>query len=563
MLMTTASEDVRWLYLMTMKDDAILFTVDGIPLKNPGHADPGTPYAEPPPELAPVFRTGDEVVVGPYSDEYGTFVSAFAPIRERFSGRVFGVLGVDVDAADWAAAVTEQRLEPLLITLLLALMLIGFYVVQERRRIDALTLAESEREYRSVLESMGDVFYRSDRDGRLTMASPSFARVLGYGSVDEALGMDLAHEFYEHPSQRAELLERLERDGAVTDLEVTVRRHDGTIIEGAVTGNFYRDAVGEVQGVEGVLRDMTERKRAQRALVEAEERGRLLLTSVGEGIFGVDHLGHVIFMNPAAEDLLGWTAEELHGVRMHDAIHYAREDGSPFPIEECAQHDAYARGLTSRVDDEVLWRKDGTCFPVEYIARPLMNDGAVTGAIVSFRDISARRAAEEALRENRERLDFVLRAAEVGVWEWEIGPDFVQWDETVAALYGLPADLQRRSVVGVRRVHPPRGSRGGGGSGRAGDRGRRALRRRVPRGPPRWRDGVSGRARPGAPRRHGRSGRAERSHLGHHHAPRGGGRAALHHVRRGACRRLRLLDGRRRRAPVRQPHGARLARLLG
>ena len=455
LLMTAASADVRRLSLMAQRDNAILFTVDGIPLYDSDHTEPGTPYRDPPPVLASVFRGGRAVTVGPYTDEHGTFVSAFAPVRERFSGRVFGVLRVDVDASDWAGTVAQQRLQPLLITLLLALMVLGFYVVQERRRIDALTLAESEREYRSVLESMGDVFYRSDREGRLIMASPSFARVLGYGSVDEALGMDLAHEFYEQPSQRATLLERLERDGAVTDLEVTVRRHDGTIIEGAVTGNFYRDAAGEVQGVEGVLRDMTERKRAQRALVEAEERSRMLLEAVGEGIFGVDLAGHVTFMNPAAEELLGWTAEELHGMKMHDAIHYAREDGSPFPIEECAQHVACTRGLTSRVDDEVLWRKDGTCFPVEYIARPLFNEGAVTGAIISFRDISERRAADAALRESRERLDFVLRAAEVGVWEWEISPDFVQWDETVAALYGLPADLRSGPWSAFdARIHP-------------------------------------------------------------------------------------------------------------
>ena len=410
-------------------------------MKDPGHADPGTPYAEPPPELAPVFRTGDEVVVGPYSDEYGTFVSAFAPVRERFSGRVFGVLGVDVDASDWAASVAEQRLEPLLITLLLALMLIGFYIVQERRRIDALTLAESEREYRSVLESMGDVFYRSDRDGRLIMASPSFARVLGYGSVDEALGMDLAHEFYEQPSQRATLLERLERDGAVTDLEVTVRRHDGTIIEGAVTGNFYRDAAGEVQGVEGVLRDMTERKRAQRALAEAEEREPPAAAAGRRGHLrrrprGSRHL-HESRRRGAAR-LDGRGAARHQDARRHPLRARGRQ---PLPDRGVRPARRLHRGLTSRVDDEVLWRKDGTCFPVEYIARPLLKDGAVTGAIVSFRDISERRAADAALRESRERLDFVLRAAEVGVWEWEIAPDFVQWDETVAALYGLPADL--------------------------------------------------------------------------------------------------------------------------
>ncbi len=86
---------------------------------------------------------------------------------------------------------------------------------------------------------MGDVFYRSDDEGRLVMASPSFARVIGLDSVDDAIGMDLAQEFYEHPSQRAEILERLERDGSVTDFEVTVRRRNGSIVEGAVTGNFY------------------------------------------------------------------------------------------------------------------------------------------------------------------------------------------------------------------------------------------------------------------------------------------------------------------------------------
>jgi PAS domain S-box-containing protein len=442
MLMTTASADIRRLYLLTEKDGAILFTVDGLPAYDSGHAGPGTPDGDHPSTLPPVFRTGRAIVVGPYRDEHGTLISAFAPVREPYSGRVLGVLGVDINASDRAATVAEQRLQPLLITLLLALMVIGFYVVQERRRVDALTLAESEREYRSVLESMGDVFYRSDRDGRLTMASPSFARVMGYDSVDDAIGLDLAQEFYEHPSQRGALLERIERDGSVTDFEVTVRRRDGTIVDGAITGNFYRDPTGEVQGVEGVLRDMTARKRAEAALVEAEERARHLLESVGEGILGVDHQGQVIFMNPVAEEMLGWTAADLHGIRIHDAIHYAYEDGRAYPVDQCPQRGAYEDGLECRVDGEVLWRRDGTCFPVEYIARPLMSGDAVTGAIISFRDISERRAAEEALRESRERLDFVLLAAEVGTWEWEIDPDVIEWDDMVTTLYGLPDDLR-------------------------------------------------------------------------------------------------------------------------
>ena len=441
LLMKTATDDIRWLYLMALKGDSILFTVDGIPLYDSGHAEPGTPYEQPPPEVTEVFATARAAAVGPYTDEYGTFVSAFAPILEQYSGRVYGVLGVDIDASDWSTSIAEARLSPLVITLLLSLMLIGFYVVQERRRIDALTLAESERQYRSVLDSMEDVFYRSDLDGRLTMASPSFAQLFGYDSVADAIGLDLAKDLYVDPAQRTTLLERIDHDGSVVDYEVAVHRRDGSVLCGSVTGHSYTDATGTVQGVEGVLRDITDRKRAERAVADAEERGRLLLQSAGDGIFGVDHLGHVTFMNAAAEELLGWTAAELRGIGIHDAIHYARADHSPYPLAECPQHAAYSQGLQAFVDDEVLWRKDGSCFPAEYTARPLIKDGEVTGAIITFRDISERRAAEAAVHESRERLDFVLRAAEVGVWEWEMAADVVHWDETVAALYGLPSDV--------------------------------------------------------------------------------------------------------------------------
>ena len=455
LLMKTASDDIRWLYLMAQHGDEILFTVDGIPLYDPVHAEPGTRYQQPPPEVARVFATGRPAVVGPYADENGRFVSAFAPIREQYSGRVYGVLGVDINASSWHAAIVEARLSPLVITLLLALMLIGFYVVQERRRVDSLTLVESERQYRSVLDSMEDVFYRSDLDGRLIMASPSFAELFGYDSVADAIGLDLATDLYVDPAQRATLLERIERDGSVVDYEVAVHRRDGSVLCGSVTGHYYTDVTGAVQGVEGVLRDITDRKRAERAVADAEERSRLLLQSAGDGIFGVDPLGHVTFMNAAAEELLGWTAAELRGIGMHDAIHYARADHSPYPIGVCPQHAAYTEGLACRVDDEVLWRKDGSCFPAEYVGRPLIKDGEVTGAIITFRDISERRAAEAALRESRERLDFVLRAAEVGVWEWDVAADVVRWDEMVAALYGLPPESREGSWAAFSPfIHP-------------------------------------------------------------------------------------------------------------
>ena len=99
-------------------------------------------------------------------------------------------------------------------------------------------------------------------------------------------------------------------------------------------------------------------------------------------------------MNPTACRLLGFTAEELIGQPSHDVIHHHRPDGSEYPKEECPMFAAYTHGKASRIDDEFLWRKDGTGLPVEYGATPMLKDGAVIGAVVSFSDITERKAAE-------------------------------------------------------------------------------------------------------------------------------------------------------------------------
>ena len=123
----------------------------------------------------------------------------------------------------------------------------------------------------------------------------------------------------------------------------------------------------------------------------SEERTRLILESSAEGIFGVDTEGIISFVNPAACYLLGFTAEELINQHSHDLIHHHRPDGSDYPKEECPMFAAYKRGETNRIDDEFLWRKDGAGLPVEYGATPILKDGAIVGAVISFTDITLRK----------------------------------------------------------------------------------------------------------------------------------------------------------------------------
>ncbi|MBW2584728.1 MAG: PAS domain S-box protein, partial [Deltaproteobacteria bacterium] len=136
----------------------------------------------------------------------------------------------------------------------------------------------------------------------------------------------------------------------------------------------------------------------------SDEKSRLLLESVGEGIFGVDLDGKVAFMNPAANQMLGYGPEELIGKEIHEKIHHSHADGSAYPKSECPMYLTRADGTDHHIADEVLWQKDGSSFPVEYTSMPIKKNGQVVGAVVTFMDITERKRAEEKLKESEEAL---------------------------------------------------------------------------------------------------------------------------------------------------------------
>ena len=137
----------------------------------------------------------------------------------------------------------------------------------------------------------------------------------------------------------------------------------------------------------------------ERQLKEQSEYIELLLDSTAEGIYGVNAEGIGTFVNPACLRMLGYEHEdELIGKCIHDLIHHTYPDGRPYPKEQCKIHLATQRGESTRVDDEVHWRADGSSFPVEYWSRPMVRDGKLIGSVVAFIDISERKKSEEQIR---------------------------------------------------------------------------------------------------------------------------------------------------------------------
>ena len=139
------------------------------------------------------------------------------------------------------------------------------------------------------------------------------------------------------------------------------------------------------------------------------DRLALLLESTGEGMFGVDMDGRCVFINRAASQMLGYAPEEALHRNMHELIHHSHPDGRFYPEADCPIFAAFRQGLPCRIDDEVLWRKDGTAFAAEYSSHPIVEttpDGPVTiGAVATFVDISRRKDAEALLKRMNARLE--------------------------------------------------------------------------------------------------------------------------------------------------------------
>jgi len=137
----------------------------------------------------------------------------------------------------------------------------------------------------------------------------------------------------------------------------------------------------------------------ERRVEERTQELRLILESTGEAIYGIDLEGRCTFCNPACLRLLGYEhSDELLGKNMHDLIHHSRRDGTMLPVEECRIFQAFKSGQGVHVDDEVLWKSDGTSFSAEYWSYPQRKGEYIVGAAVAFSDITERRATEERIR---------------------------------------------------------------------------------------------------------------------------------------------------------------------
>ncbi len=181
---------------------------------------------------------------------------------------------------------------------------------------------------------------------------------------------------------------------------------DGSVRWLHESGDVVRcDVSGDALHMLGVVQDITARKYAQINLLETEERNRLLLESVGEGIFGIDLDGNATFVNPVFCNMLGFTAEEVIGNQVHSLIHHSYSDGSIYPHQKCSTYAALNDGKIHNVRDEYFWHKDGSRIPVEYTSTPILKNSKLIGVVTIFKNISNRLKFEKELINAKEQAE--------------------------------------------------------------------------------------------------------------------------------------------------------------
>jgi PAS domain S-box-containing protein len=280
-----------------------------------------------------------------------------------------------------------------------------------KRSRDAL--GESEELAWALLDATHDAVVLTDLRGTVLASNEIAAR-----RFDRSLEQMIDESLYEllSPESAASL------KAHVTEITRTKKpvhyedEREGKIIEHDIYPVSQHK--GEISRIAFFSRDVTMRKWVEDVTEQLARRNSLILESAGEGIFGLDIEGRTTFVNPAAARMHGYKPEELIGKKHHDLVHHSRADGKLYPPELCPVHATLKDGTVHyNVDDEVFWRKNGTAFQVEYTSTPIMENGRIIGAVITFRDISDRKRLEKALRESEEKYRSVVEsAASLIIW---------------------------------------------------------------------------------------------------------------------------------------------------
>jgi PAS domain S-box-containing protein len=291
------------------------------------------------------------------------------------------------------------------------------YFALQRMFLKLGTTIQDTRASQLLLEAIGECMpagvYAKDISGKYIVCNSTAAAIIGV-PARQVIGSKSSALF---PVELAERIDAEDRQ-IVRRLTSIVSEQSYLVHDRALIGRTTRGPIkapdGQLLGTYGIIQDITELRNAVTELAEskahledliglrtaalraAEQQFKLIIDSAAEGLIFVDEEGIIRLVNPSGLALLGYTAAELYGRSIHEAIHHTIDDSIPSEPDACSLLTGVRSGSKCTLTDHYFWHRDGHSIPVAAALNPIFSDGQVSGSVISFFDISEQKQAETA-----------------------------------------------------------------------------------------------------------------------------------------------------------------------
>lgn len=347
------TENARFVYLFTRSESKYFFMVDSESENSEDYSPPGQEYNEIAETDKIPFLTGKSIVTPPLTDRWGYWVSILVPVKEKTTGKVIAVFGIDISAKSWQTIIWREIAESSFLVLCMILLTIFMLrsvsknrhlkkEIAERQATEKL-LTESEERYRLIYENASIGIYQTTPDGQILLSNPALLKILGYKSFDELKLRNIEKGQFDPTYSRAEFKKKIEETGEIHGLENKWVRQDGEFVYIRENARVMRDRNGNTLFYHGTIEDITERVLAEKALRKSELRFRQITEQSREVVWETDENGLYTYVSPLSTSVLGYTPDQLIGKMHFYDVHpeQTREDFRKAALEVFSRKESF------------------------------------------------------------------------------------------------------------------------------------------------------------------------------------------------------------------------------